>query len=880
MEDTYSPADTVSSELSSPLYQREIELEQEMIDRGYNRFMNQVSTARSGDNESTTSYGSILLKGAVEPLALSIQAFVEKAYDGSAGRRHTAAVLLKDVDPYVASFLTMRKLIDCLSSTGKRLFQSIAVSVGREIEFEVKLMKLAEKDSDRFEMTTRHLRGTHSGLHKGRVFTYAYGKYKEELTKKGKVDPDEIVGFTVEECLHLGTKLIELAITATGLFDMDEVAHKSEKNKMYYMSYTLHPTTECSAYIEGNIEKMSLISPDFLPTVIPPKDWTKASGGGYYNKDLPKLNLIKTGNRKYLEYLNTQIEKGELDTILTSVNALQRTGWKINNRVLEVANHLWWNTRGGVADLPLHDDEHLPLCPVCGADITDSANAMQKHDCLTELAKSDPDAFKAWKKLAGQVRKRNATNFGRKLGVSRILSSAERYKDEEVFYFPYQLDFRGRIYAVPAFLNPQGTQVAKGVLHFAKGKKLGSMEAVRWLAIHGSNVYGNDKVSLDDRHSWVLQHQQEILNVAKDPYEFKWWMDSDKPFCFLAFCFEWAEYCEKGLDFESRLPIAMDGTCNGLQLFSLMLRDEVGGHAVNLTPEDTPQDIYRIVADKVIPLVQADAVGEYEEVYSKTSGKLLYERRTVANLIMQMGITRKTTKRQVMVLPYGGTMQSCTEYTKKWITDKVNEGFAWPEGVSMHGAACYLSKYIWEAIGTTVIAARDAMAFLQGIAGVICKADGPVRWTTPCGLPVLQGYKSTKSRRVKTKMGESFTYFQLRKETDNYDLNKQKNAMSPNFVHSLDASALMKTVCRALGDGVDSYAMIHDSYGTHAASTATLARTLRGVFVDMFSENLLEKLLFEVKASLPMEEHKKLPVLPPVGKLDISKVMESKFFFA
>ena len=36
----------------------------------------------------------------------------------------------------------------------------------------------------------------------------------------------------------------------------------------------------------------------------------------------------------------------------------------------------------------------------------------------------------------------------------------------------------------------------------------------------------------------------------------------------------------------------MDGSCNGLQNFSAMLRDEVGGKAVNLIPSDKPQDVY------------------------------------------------------------------------------------------------------------------------------------------------------------------------------------------------------------------------------------------------------------------------------------------------
>jgi hypothetical protein len=41
---------------------------------------------------------------------------------------------------------------------------------------------------------------------------------------------------------------------------------------------------------------------------------------------------------------------------------------------------------------------------------------------------------------------------------------------------------------------------------------------------------------------------------------------------------------------------------------------------------------------------------------------------------------------------------------------------------------------------------------------------------------------------------------------------KQANAVAPNFVHSLDAAALMMTVALASREGVDNFGMVHDSY--------------------------------------------------------------------
>lgn len=44
----------------------------------------------------------------------------------------------------------------------------------------------------------------------------------------------------------------------------------------------------------------------------------------------------------------------------------------------------------------------------------------------------------------------------------------------------------------------------------------------------------------------------------------------------------------------SHLPVHMDGSCNGLQHYAALGRDEIGGKAVNLMPSDKPQDVYKV----------------------------------------------------------------------------------------------------------------------------------------------------------------------------------------------------------------------------------------------------------------------------------------------
>src|SRR5690606_17603229 len=152
----------------------------------------------------------------------------------------------------------------------------------------------------------------------------------------------------------------------------------------------------------------------------------------------------------------------------------------------------------------------------------------------------------------------------------------------------------------------QGEDLDRGILQFAEAVPQ-TDEGRRWLKIHAANCWANDgldKARFDDRVQWVDEHIGRIRSVAADPLADKWWAEAENPWQFLATCFELVR--DDGL---TQLPVSVDGSCNGLQHYSAMGLDPIGGAAVNLLPSDRPNDIYQLVADKV-----ADAVRREEGV--------------------------------------------------------------------------------------------------------------------------------------------------------------------------------------------------------------------------------------------------------------------------
>ena len=388
-----------------------------------------------------------------------------------------------------------------------------------------------------------------------------------------------------------------------------------------------------------------------------------------------------------------------------------------------------------------------------------------------------------------------------------------------------------------------------------------------------------DKVSLDERVQWVKDNEDAILAAATDPLTGRFWMEAEKPWEALAFCFDWKGWTEEGYAYESCLPVQMDGTCNGLQNFSAILLDPIGGAAVNLVPSDKPNDIYATVAEVVAKLVEAD-LSSTEKV-QKADG-----REGPAIRVLAAGwhgkVTRKVTKRPVMTLAYGARefgfkTQVFEDTVGPWkATDPA--GFPW-EPTHAWDAAAYMGGLIWQAVQQVVVAAAQAMEWLQGAARVAAKDGLPVMWTTPTGFLVQQAYTVPQVKRIKLTFEETLIKLSINEDTSKIDTRKQASGISPNWVHSLDASHMMRTIDAAHALGLRSFCMIHDSYGTHAGNAQVLATVLREEFVRMYSEQDVLA-TFRDELAYQVEDPSALAELPPKGTLDLQQVLESEFFFA
>ena len=540
----------------------------------------------------------------------------------------------------------------------------------------------------------------------------------------------------------------------------------------------------------------------------------------------------------------SRLSKQDLSQEYSCLNSLQNTQWRINSNVLSVLRNLWDNGQDW-GKLPAKNDVPLPTYPF---------NTEPK-----DMNAEEWQQFRVWSNNRNKIHAYNNKSMSKRIQVERTLQVAEQFAGYDKLYYVWQNDFRSRKYASSTFLTPQTADWSKSLLEFGKPMPINNWDDARWLCIHGANLWGNDKVTLNDRESWAWDFADEAHRIVDNPYDNQLWLEADKPYQFLAWCHEMSGLVRQGWGFETRLPCAADGSCNGLQHLSAILKDEQGGRATNLIPSDLPQDIYTQVAEATIASVKAED--------------------TELGRMCLSFIDRALTKRPVMIVPYSGTRHACRSYIHDALQEKIKEGADNPFGDDLFEASNYLAGHVWSAISDVIVSARKVMDYVKSVADLYAEMSQHMEWITPTGWIVLQQYSQTQQKRIKTHINGDVVSLSFPQDKEN-TVNRKRQGLgaSPNFIHSLDAAAMTKTINSATKAGIYDYAMIHDSYGTHSSRMPLMSDILREEFVKMYEEHdVLEEL--RQHAVLTLGTHA-VPIPPSSGNLDLRNILKSDYFFA
>lgn len=790
---------------------------------GRDRAAQRIDRREDKGQADENPYAQAVYRRFVIPLADAIKA--EQSVVRGRGRKPPHADLIGPMDPEPTAFVAVRAALVHLMGTKPDNARILITEVGKAVYHEYLLTNFESLQPKLFHQLAM---GFAKRMSKDE--RYKLTVYKAEATRKGLDLPE----WETADIERAGVWLVD-QLASLGMLT---ASTEQVSGKMRVLVSGMTPET--TALIDGIRDMVVENSPYFLPCVEKPRDWTAHDEGGWHTDEMRRLMPYAIKTHSGVRHL---LDLADLSQELECLNRLQATKWRINRSILDALRVM-----GGKIDLGevlAQGEEPRPEKPAW------LLERMEVEDMDTEQVKE----FRAWKRLTARwysKTKERAVKWSR---YRHAMQVATKFVDYGALYFVYFCDFRGRKYAMTTGVSPQGSDLQKALLEFAEGKPLLTDSAKMWFCITGANRFGYDKEDLPKRVAWVSEHEQQILACAQDPVENQWWLSGSKPLQFLAWCLEYANWKTFGDAFLSHLSAGMDGSCNGLQNFSAMLRDEVGGKATNLVPMPKPQDIYGRVGEVTTQLL-----------LEVPPDPLAFHNRWLAH-----GINRSLVKRSVMTLPYGSTRFSCAEFIMQ---DYLNEGLV-PEFDELEYAksAQYLSKFVWKAIGDVVVKAREAMEWLQVSASeLIDSGETRICWVTPTGFPVVQVYWEEKVHKIYTKLcGRAFLW--VRTEVETPDKRRHRNGISPNFVHSLDASHLTAVTNACGARGIRDLHMVHDDFGCHCADAQELYEVIREEFVGMYEKH-------HPMAEFQQRYPQCTGPLPSQGTLDIRKVLESPFFFS
>lgn len=580
--------------------------------------------------------------------------------------------------------------------------------------------------------------------------------------------------------------------------------------------------------------------------------------------------MIKTGNKEVF----AAVQPDTHPILFNCINKAQRVGWRVNKEVYEL--QLW--------------------------------ALRNKTNAFSDI----------WEQRNPQARQT-------KLREARAISGmAKRFLDKE-FYHLYYYDFRGRKYPTTAYLHEQGTDVARGLLLRSDSKSIGEA-GFRWLLISIASTWaGNsgrddglktDKIPLDAREAWTRDNIEIILSYAESPKVNQGWMDADKPWQFLAACLELRKALEHGdpTDYESSLECFIDGSNNGSQHLTALVRDETTAPHVNLVPLELPGDLYRFVADYVWGIIvdrltdfskerlneinrfidnlielkkqitaaepSSDRRAELVEqikAYKEDNVELNNDASTVFwSRLTSAKDRRKVMKRGVMTLPYGGTAYGLGQQV---IDDAKKHGIELLLYME-HKWGAYMGRLIFEAAQLSLTKPMQLLSIFEK-AGRKAEEEGRfLSWTVPVtNFPVVQHYTQGKVKKRWIQYGPPLGerklsgYYQNTLqlnisfiEDTEHSKGKQASGASPNCIHSLDAAHLAMTVDKA----PFAVTTIHDSFGCLLADMPDLFRIVRETFVELYQTDPLQNLMKDIQGDASEIVY---------GTLDIRAVLDSEYCF-
>lgn len=809
-------ATAVEKILDGTILGEQIASEEAAIERGVARYRKLASEAINRGEGAGLKPAERMTIHWFEPLVWKLKQEIRSIKRGDPGPgRGLYGPVIQCLDVDRLAYITIHTALSrCMSEPSGDLVPRMSYAIGSAVIAEIH-MDLMKQDPN---AKLRDLDKKFKKLNTQRVNWWAKKTLDQNLWNR-------------KVCVQLGTRLMWCLIETASSRPYDEefslAFHHEKQWRDNQKKGVIRMDDEVFDAIEQGHGFRQGLRPRYQPMKVAPYPWSAKEAGGYVRVRTPLITKPTPDQEEALA-------AAEMDEYYEGLNAVNSQAWQVNNKILHVIEQLW-DQGGGTAGVPARNNRAMPPKPA-------------------DLDKNQ-DALKAWKREAHEVHSINAALKGARVEFLHKLHLSNDLKDSD-FYIPHNACFRSRVYPIPLYLHPQGDDTARALLLFGGDPEPLDEEGTLAAYIQAANMWGEDKLSLEERVDWTNDHLEQIRTWAEHPLEDTGWTEADEPLQFLATCM-----AIRFEDVGARMPFQIDGSLNGLAHLTAQARCELAARVVNMMPSgpgDKPADGYREVGDAAVHIVREDVEGGIDAA-------------RLVSPFMEVKKKRRTlAKRPTMTRTYGVTRVGVRDQVKD---DLKKMGMARED---LYPSSRYLGGVILDAIADLLGGANDVFEWLVETSKILVKErpDLPLDWVTPLGFHVVQPYRQWGKCTVKTCLQRITLAYRL--DDAKVHAHKQVLGIVANWVHSIDASHLLRCAIRAALEGL-AFGCVHDSIWTHGNSIGRMHRIVREEFLFLHDENLLEQLAAHWRATRPGVE---FPDPPAQGDYDLENVLESTYFFS
>jgi DNA-directed RNA polymerase, mitochondrial len=625
-----------------------------------------------------------------------------------------------------------------------------------------------------------------------------------------------------------------LAVHLPELFKWGEATRKvwvkEKKRRFLITEYLLRLQPGASKLMPAVFEDHVRRNPGIFPCPQPPKDWTSVADGGVWTNEAMPQPLVRTDHAKVLHAVQNAIDRRRMRPVLNAVNALQRVPLAINEDVLKCVQRTY--------QPPPNDEAAFEF------DMTAATGALER----------------------------------------------------DRFWLSYSLDSRGRLYALSNF-NYACEDRVRALFRFAEGKPIGQC-GMYWLKCHlaacadGLGLGGvpkPSKLDFDARVAWADTHARDLRDiglaaVGPDPAALVGHLkklEKKKPYQFIAAAIELARVLDCGPGYESRLPVQFDQSSSGPQHLVLLTRDLEAAPIVGLKLGH-PHDLYEEIALRVREAIYADPgplgsarpskivveAGDVFDASAYGSRAGLDFERMVVDAVDGQFVRDLIDDDGRGVVKIGGGMTFFYNSQTGGMADRILEK---RPHLSIR-AATYIAKMIYKITPEVLPGPAGVLRRLKALVSIFNRRGETFRWYTPNGLPVLNLHLKPRTQTITTYRHVDEIAKPRQTEvadgyTDEIDADDAIDAVTANFIHSLDGCLLQRIAVRCEAAGIP-LLTVHDCFAALAAD----AEQLRGILFDELAKlyhgrDILREVWEQAEKDLPAGT--RLPKRPPYGDLKV-----------